>query len=336
MASEFQGYALLVGVGECQYSKLSLPVTEKDGTALQEILVDPALCGYQPENIKLLANDSATRQEILEGLSWLKAKVSQNPKATAVVFYSGHGWRDEAGDYYLLPNDFDPMDEQGSAVAAADFTQALREIVAERLLVIVDSCHAAGMAVAKSPKLEQFQQGLIAPSKGIFSQLSEKSGRAVFLSCSGEQSSWVRKNGMLSVFTFHLLEALQGAGSLPGDKGVTISNLMGHLNRTVSATALKEQGVQQDPQFSFETEDFTVALLRGGKGLPDEGWGAVRGESTEARIMQFGEGDNVAGDKIEGDKIQPEGNVVTQRGKYNINAETISGVEIGDRLEKHD
>lgn len=126
MAAEFRGYALMVG--ECEYARLSLPVTVKDGTALRDILVDPALCGYSSENIQRLANESATQRGILEGLGWLKAQVSQDPQATVVVFYSGHGWRDDAGDYYLLPHDFDPMDKQGSALSAAEFMQGLRGI----------------------------------------------------------------------------------------------------------------------------------------------------------------------------------------------------------------
>ncbi|NJR70732.1 MAG: caspase family protein [Synechococcales cyanobacterium CRU_2_2] len=343
MASEFRGYALLVGVGECEYARLSLPVTVKDGTALRDILVDPALCGYRSENIQLLANESATQRGILEGLGWLKGEVEQDRRATVVVFYSGHGWRNEAGDYYLLPHDFDPMDKQGSALSAAEFTQALREIEAERLLVIVDCCHAAGMAAAKSPKLEQFQKGLVAPGKGLFGPLAEKSGRAVFLSCSGEQSSYIRDDKTLSVFTFHLLEALRGAGSLPGDLTVTVSQLMKHLGRSVGETA-RGMGVAQDPLFSFETEDFAVALLRGGKGLPEGGWDAVKGEAMSgAQVQVQASGDrsiattgDVNGPIVTGDgNVVGSGNIVqklNQRGQNNMNLGSAQNFSIGDTI----
>ena len=36
-----------------------------------------------------------------------------------MVYYSGHGWVDEAtGRYYLIPHDVEPFDLQGSALAA--------------------------------------------------------------------------------------------------------------------------------------------------------------------------------------------------------------------------
>lgn len=346
MSAEFRGYALLVGVGECEYAKLSLPVTVQDMVVVQKVLVEPGLCGYGAEQVRLLSNESATREGILEGLDWLKEQVGKDRQATAVVFYSGHGWRDDAGDYYLLPHDFDPMDPQDSAVSAVEFTQALRGIEAERLLVIVDCCHAAGMAAAKSPKLEAFQKGLVAPGKGLFGPLMERSGRAVFLSCAGEQSSWVRQDGTLSVFTFHLLEALQGAGSQSGDQVVTVSHLMKHLGRAVSATA-REMGVAQDPQFSFETEDFAIALLQGGKGLPEGGWKAVEGEAIagmQVQVQALGDrsvatAGNVNAPIVTGDGNEPmvtgDGNVVrntnvTQQGKNNLNIESASGFHIGD------
>ncbi len=343
MSAEFRGYALLVGVGDCEYGKLSLPMTVKDAEALKGILVDPGLCGYGAEQVRLLSDGSATRQGILDGLGWLKGQVAQDSQATVVVFYSGHGWRDDAGDYYLIPRDFDPMDEHGSALSAAEFTEGLRGIEAERLLVIVDCCHAAGMAAAKGSKLEAFQKGLVAPGKGLFGPLMERSGRAVFLSCSGEQSSWVRKDGALSVFTFHLLEALRGAGSLPGDLTVTVSHLMKHLGRAVAETA-RGMGVAQDPLFSFETEDFAIALLQGGKGLPEGGWDAVKGEVISgAQIQVQASGDrsvaatgNVNAPIVTGDgNVVGNGNIVqkvNQRGQNNITLGSAQNFSIGDTI----
>ena len=57
MAETFNhGYALLIGVGESQYAKLSLPVTVKDTQAIYGVLTDRNLCGYPPEQIRVLNN----------------------------------------------------------------------------------------------------------------------------------------------------------------------------------------------------------------------------------------------------------------------------------------
>jgi Caspase domain len=147
-----RGYALLIGVGECAYSKWSLPVTVKDVTAVKEILVDPSLCGYpdNDEHIRLLCNNKATRKSILDGLQWLKEIANRDPEATVIIYYSGHGWLNPAnGSYYLIPNDVDTMDFRPSILAGADFTQAIRSINSQKLLVILDCCHAEGVASGK-------------------------------------------------------------------------------------------------------------------------------------------------------------------------------------------
>lgn len=147
------GYALLIGVGECAYPRWSLPVTVKDMQVLRAVLTDPTLCGYPDDeaHIRLLHDAGATKQAILDGLAWLAAQAAADPDATAVVYFSGHGWLEEAtGRYYLIPHDVEPSDLAGSALAAEAFTATLRKVRARRLLVFLDCCHAGGMATAKA------------------------------------------------------------------------------------------------------------------------------------------------------------------------------------------
>ena len=300
------GYALLIGVGRCAYAPWSLPVTVRDMQALRAVLADPALCSYPADHIRLLHDDGATRQAILDGLAWLAQQAAADPDATAVVFYSGHGWREEStGRYFLLPHDVAPFDLPGSALSAEDFTAALRRIQARRLLVFMDCCHAAGMATAKdapplvgahggAPLVQAHDRAPLPPGfapaalpKGVADALKQGAGRAVFSSSTGSQQSWVQPDGTLSLYTYHLIEALQGAGSRPGDTVVRLSDLMNYLGKAVPASA-RALGREQTPFFDTATEDFPVALLRGGKGLPTGGWAAVRDEATRqaSRIVQ--------------------------------------------------
>jgi hypothetical protein len=91
------GYALLIGVGEGAYAPWSLPVAVRDMQALQSVLTDPGLCGSPADHIRLLHDADATRQVILDGLAWLAGQAVADGDATAVVYFSGHGWLDEAG-----------------------------------------------------------------------------------------------------------------------------------------------------------------------------------------------------------------------------------------------
>ncbi len=121
------GYALLIGVGRCAYAPWSLPVTVRDMQALRAVLTDPGLCGYPADQVRLLHDEGATRQAILDGLAWLAARAAADPDATTVVFYSGHGWQEERmGRYFLIPHDVAPFDLAGSALTAEAFIAALQ------------------------------------------------------------------------------------------------------------------------------------------------------------------------------------------------------------------
>ncbi len=280
------GYALLVGVGACQYSRWSLPTTVKDAQALGALLADEALCGYAADQIRLLRDERATQQGILDGLAWLAACAQRDPEATVIVYFSGHGWRHTETDrYYLVTHEVDPFHFTASALAAATFSQALSAVHARRLLVFVDCCHAEGMATAKdaaaSPPLPpSFVEGAL--PKAVADDLTLGAGRAVFTSARGAQKSWLRPDKTLSIFTYHLLEALQGAHNVPSDGFVKVSNLMNYLGEQVPANAWRLCSAEQVPFFKFETEDFPVALLRGGKGLPKGGWADVEPEAQAA------------------------------------------------------
>lgn len=280
------GYALLIGVGTTvHYPRWSLPVTIKDVQAIHKILIDPALCAYpdDDQHVRVLHDEGAAGEAILENLAWLSLRAAQDPEATVIVYYSGHGCVDsDTGHYYLIPGDIDPVDFTGSALSAENFSVALHNIAARRLLVFIDSCHAEGMAASKEGREFKLPQGFekSALPENLVVKLKQGRGRAVFSSSSGDQSSWVRPDGTMSIYTYHLIEALKGAGNRPGETVVSVSNIMNHLGRTVEQSARMLCHASQSPFFDTATEDFPVSMLLGGKGLPAGGWEEVQGESA--------------------------------------------------------
>jgi Caspase domain len=339
-----KGYALLIGVGECVDPTLSLSVTVQDMKALRQILVDPALCAY-PDNdqhIQILHDQTATRSGILDSLAQLRDRVATDPEATVIVYYSGHGWLEkDTNSYYLIPNDFDPYEWRTTALSATDFNQALQAIPAKRLLVILDCCHAAGIGTAKDTTSLSLPKGVVpsADPKGILDALTQGEGRVVFTSCRGEEQSWVRQDKTLSVYTHHLIEALQGAASQAGTTEVTIFDLANHLGKAVPATAAT-MNQKQNPRFEMrDTERFAIALLQGGKGLSSGGWKAtqptVPASGNQTQVSASGErAIAIDGNTSGGVFVTGDGNVVghrnvVQHGRTNINTETFTG-HIGD------
>lgn len=297
------GYALLIGVGACDYSNWSLPVTVKDAQALKQILTDASLCAYpdDKQHVRLLHDKSANRDAILDGLTWLKVQTEQDAEATAVVYFSGHGWLDEKNKrYYLIPADVKPFNIPVSALLADDFIAALRQVPAQRLLAIIDCCHAEGMASAKDPSgLDLPPEFTAVPlPKSIAQSLNQGEGRAVFTSSRGSQKSWIRQDNNLSIFTYHLIEALQGANNRPGDTVVRVSNLMNHLSQTVPQSALDQRQADQSPFFDMATEDFPVALLYGGKGLTEKRLKELQEDTQPSSVQITGDGNIVGNNNV--------------------------------------
>jgi hypothetical protein len=265
------GYALLIGVGESAVARWSLPVTVKDVQALNKVLVDPNFCAYpnNRQHIRLLHDKEATRDKILEGLNWLKERAEADPEATVIVYYSGHGLLDEnQGRYYLLQHDINTSDIQGSALSAEDFTNALRQVQAKRLLVIIDSCHAAGMATAKKEQeISKNFRGFVetAAPKGFINNLKDCEGRVVFTSSAGKQYSWLRRDGKMSIYTYHFIEALKGAANNTDDTVVKVSHIMTYLSEQVPRSTYSEYKEEQSPHYSLDGENFPIALRQGGK-----------------------------------------------------------------------
>lgn len=287
MADQFtNGYALVIGIDENAIESWALPDVLHDVQAVVRILVAPDRCAYPAENVKLLTGAEATRANILAELDHLKDRLEHDASgnATAFLYYSGHGWRDTGVDppeYYLIPFDMRADRVRSSALRATDFVEALACLHPRRLLAILDCCHAAGMGVKGAPVappgyiehalpaqilLEDADATPVGAAKGT-QRLAEGSGRAVLTSSQGEQSSFMHPDRRMSIFTFHLIEALTGhAQPQAGASEVLVSDVISYVTRHVPATARRLAGAAQEPG-AFLTGNFPVALLLGGKGL---------------------------------------------------------------------
>lgn len=270
------GYALLIGVDDNLAGHLRLPAAGKDLGALTQVLTHPQRCAYPAEQVKVVRGGEATRAGILEGLDWLCERIAADSNATVTVYYSGHGYRDIEVDpplFYLVPYDTHEHRLRLSLLPAADFAQAISALNPRRLLVILDCCHAGGMGakalagagldpVALPARL--FIHG--AGWEKSLHVLAEGDGRAVLSSSQGAQPSYLRPDGGMSLFTYHLIEALTGHAQPAGGAGeVLVSDLLSHVYRRVPASA-QALGHEQTPKFEL-SGNFPVALVLGGKGV---------------------------------------------------------------------
>lgn len=278
------GYALLIAVNENKTPRWSLPAVANDVQRLYQVLLHPQRCAYPPQQVRVLQGPAAGREGILDGLDWLRRRAAEDPLATALIYFSGHGWRAlDDGGYYLIPYDVQERRLRYTALRAEDFAAEVRRLKAPRLLVLLDCCHAGGMGV-KAAGEETFAPSafpaadLMAGEPEAFSpqakgleSLAQGRGRAVISSSQGDQNSYLRADGQMSIFTYHLIEALTGhARPQEAADQVLTSDLVSYVYRRVPESALADHGKLQQPDCQMSGV-FPVALLLGGKGLSQGG-----------------------------------------------------------------
>lgn len=287
----FQGYALLIGVNLSNQRDLDLPVARKDIRALHVMLTDPEICAYpnNSQHIRKLVHLNTKYTDILESLSWLQQQAIVHPEATIFIYYSGHGCHDPKSDqFYLLPYDTDLNDLANTAISSERFTEAIQAIQSKHLLVVIDTCHAAGMTPARDGSNEAVKADLSmirafgnyqpsAPPRQMIDHFRRR-GTYIFTASSGTQKSWNRPDRLNGIYTHHFLEALQGINNRSGDREVKVSNLINYLSRAVPESTYQLWNQIQTPQFDMIGPDFAIAKIRGGKGLPDRDYQTIWSE----------------------------------------------------------
>lgn len=311
MTEQFDnGYAVIIGVNESMIPNLALPTVAADVRAVHDVLIHPERCAYRADNVRLLMGADSTRANIMAALDWLREKTAADPNATAVLYYSGHGAVD-GGNYYLIPYDVDYGTIYSDAIPAEEFNGRVSATHARRLLVVLDCCHAGGVA-SKDAGLEAlgdldgdedlpitaapFPIDLTAADlpeyddeaagKGLtggletIGDLLEGEGRAVLNSSTGAQKSYLRQDRAMSLFTYHFIEALTGhAPHHDDDTTVLVTDVMSWVTREVKKSAARE-GRNQTPVMRTSGV-FPVAQLLGGKGLA-KGMGEVAPDPLES------------------------------------------------------
>lgn len=279
-----QGYALLIGVDQNKVARWALPNVIKDVEALRDVIIHPDRCGYDPKHVRVITGAKATRDGILEGLTWLNEQLAKdkNEDATVVVFYTGHGWRDANANFFFIPYDVKELLVGSSALRASDFADAVAALKPKRLFCALDCCHASGADVKALTPIGAFAstpipvqvlappaEAGVAPEAGekALNELQQGHGRAVLSSSQADQVSWLRKDGSMSVFTYHVIEALTGhAQPAAGATEVLVSDVMSHVYRAVPKTVKDERDELQQPDYNV-SGNFPIAVLLGGKGL---------------------------------------------------------------------
>lgn len=220
--------ALLIGISKYQNNDLNpLPGATKDVESMQRILQHPEIGGFEQVKILLNSEPLEIQTEIQDAFS-----SSRKKDDLILLFFSGHGIKDERGNLYLATH-ITHKNQAGelvkaTAVPASFVHEIMSNCRSKRQIVILDCCFSGA-----------FAQGLLAKDDGsvdIRNQLGSE-GRAVLTSSTSTQYSFEQKGTELSIYTHYLIEGMEtGAADRDKDGMVSVDELHEYAKNKVQET----------------------------------------------------------------------------------------------------
>jgi formylglycine-generating enzyme len=230
-------YAVLIGVSKYANPTISLNYAAADARSLYDILLDPSVGAYKPENVRLILDEQATRKNVMSAMnSWLKNRVK--PEDSILIFYSGHGALGNASEAYWVTHDADVEDLASSALSNKEISGIIGSLPSKRKITLIDSCYSE--ATAKKYRA-------LVPTN-VFDEFKGAGVVTVTASNGTQKSVEVAGHG---AFTYHLLDALQGKGDTNANGVVELDEMWSYLNDKVQKTAA-DAGNKQTPVLMAE------------------------------------------------------------------------------------
>jgi hypothetical protein len=241
-------YILAIGVSKYKDKDLQLRFASKDATDFVEIMKLQKGLLFEDVIVKLLVDEQATKDNILDGLDWLERQTTS--KDVAILFLAGHGLNDRANNFYFLPVDVDIEHLKRTGVAFSDIKNTVSAI-SGKSIVFVDACHSGNVFGGKRTVVDM---------TSIVNELtSAESGVVVFASSTGKQFSFEDPAWGNGAFTKALIEGLKGKADLLGKGKITINMLQAYISERVKElTKGKQTPTVVKPQ---SVPDFPIAVI---------------------------------------------------------------------------
>ncbi len=221
-------WAAIIGIDDyANWQKLQYAAG--DALGVKDLLIQKF--NFKPDHVFTLLNGQATRQNILSLLGDKLADQRLVQREDRVlVFYAGHGATRKLASGrelgYIIPVDADLTNFEGSAISMTNFQDISEAIPAKHVLFIMDSCYS-GLALTRG--------GNAPLSQNYLNEISRREARQMFTAGGADQQ--VADNGPNghSVFTWTLLQGLDGRADLNGDGVITATELAAYVAPAVSA-----------------------------------------------------------------------------------------------------
>ncbi|NES86364.1 MAG: caspase family protein, partial [Moorea sp. SIO2B7] len=243
--------ALLIGVSEFDSGDLEpLPKALADVKAMEEVLLEPELGGFEESHLTVLKNP---KRQIMEDAIYDIFNKQKSKRDDLLLFYfSGHGIVDESGIFYFSTRE--TRKDNGklrptTAVKSNYVHEYMNQCRSRRITIILDCCHSGA-----------FAQGLTHKGAGnpqIKEQLGGE-GRAILTAASMTQYAWSKDEYPLSAYTYFLLEGVKtGEADTDGNKYLSMEEIHEYAKKKVL-----ESGLEMTPEFYPVREGGKIRLFK--------------------------------------------------------------------------
>ena len=248
------GRKLALIIGNSQFddpglARLQAPVA--DVLALAEVLRDPAVASF--DDVQTLVNESFGR------IRRAIARFFDDRKRDdlLLLYFSGHGVRDEYGHLHLAVRDTERELLAATAIEANFVTACMDRSASKRLVLVLDCCHSGAFA-AGSKSVQGASVGTATTFEG------NGRGRVVLTATDSTQYAWegdaIIGTPGASLFTRHLTDGLRtGAADLNHDGMITVDELYDYVYDQV----LNDTAKQTPGKWAFGQQgDIVIARTR--------------------------------------------------------------------------
>ena len=226
-------YALIIGNSRYDDASLGrLKAPDIDVHELESVLKAPEV-GHFDEVVTLLNQDCASVRKAIA-----RFYDQRQRDDLLLLYFSGHGVKDDQGHLYLALRDTESGLLAGSAIETAFITGRMDRSFSKRQVLVLDCCHSGAFAHgAKSA------QGVSVGTAEAFEGTGL--GRVVLTATDSTQYAWegdqVIGDAQNSLFTHFLIEGLKtGAADKDADGVITVDELYDYVREQVVTTTPRQ------------------------------------------------------------------------------------------------
>lgn len=254
-------YLITIGINKYKNSKYSLNYAEADANGVEKAIREKSGTLFKEVIPYTIRNDRAVKGNILATFEDVKKKALQQD--VLMVYYAGHGVMTDiagtSGEFYIVPHDViqlygreDLLKEK--AISATQLKDYAEKINAQKQVFILDACQSAGA-------LESVAARGAAEEKAI-AQLARSTGTFWITATGSNQFATEFEKLGHGVFTYSLLEGINGAADANGDKKLTVRELSTFIENKVPELSEKYKGTPQFPSAYSFGNDFPIVIYK--------------------------------------------------------------------------